>query len=196
MNEYYTYAYLREDGTPYYIGKGKGRRVYFKAKDEIRIPKDKSRIIFLKQNLTEEEAFKHEIYMISVFGRKDLRNGILRNKTDGGEGGAMMLGKKHKEESIQKMSEIKKGKKFTEEHKRKIGEAHRGRTLTEEHKKKIGTAGKGRTYTEESRKKISDARKGKTHTEETKRKMSESAKGRVHSEESKRKMSEAKKKKC
>jgi len=196
MNEYYTYAYLREDGTPYYIGKGKGRRIYSKAKDEIRIPKNKSRIIFLKQNLTEEEAFKHEIYMIDVFGRKDLRTGILRNKTDGGEGGAMMLGKKHKQESIQRMSEIKKGKKFTEEHKRKIGEAHKGRTLTEEHKKKIGIAGKGRTYTEESRKKISDARKGKTHTEETKRKMRESAKGRVHSEESKRKMSEAKKKKC
>jgi hypothetical protein len=82
---YYTYAYLREDGTPYYIGKGKRDRIYSKNR-RVKPPKDKSRIIFLKQNLTEEEAFKHEIYMIAVFGRKDLGTGILRNLTDGGDG--------------------------------------------------------------------------------------------------------------
>ena len=85
-NRFYTYAYLREDKTPYYVGKGKEDRAYYKRKGEVYPPKDKSRIILLKQNLTEEEAFKHEIYMISVFGRKDLGTGILRNKTDGGEG--------------------------------------------------------------------------------------------------------------
>jgi hypothetical protein len=85
---YYTYAYLREDGTPYYIGKGSGGRVYKKGKGEVKPPKDKSRIIFLKQNLTEEEAFKHEIYMIAVLGRKDNGTGILRNLTDGGDGGS------------------------------------------------------------------------------------------------------------
>jgi hypothetical protein len=85
MNEFYTYAYLREDRTPYYIGKGKGDRIY-STRRKLKPPKEKSRIIFLKQNLTEEEAFKHEIYMIAVFGRKDLETGILRNLTDGGEG--------------------------------------------------------------------------------------------------------------
>jgi len=86
-NKFYTYAYLREDRTPYYIGKGKDDRCFIKSKKEsVSPPKDKSRIIFLKQNLTEEEAFRHEIYMISVLGRKDLGTGILRNLTDGGEG--------------------------------------------------------------------------------------------------------------
>jgi len=86
MNDFYTYAYLREDKTPYYIGKGTGRRIYSTNRKGLKPPKDKSRIIFLKQNLTEEEAFKHEVYMIAVFGRKDLGTGILRNLTDGGDG--------------------------------------------------------------------------------------------------------------
>jgi hypothetical protein len=83
-NRFYTYAYLREDRTPYYIGKGKGRRVFDK-RHSISIP-PKERILFLKKNLTEEEAFNHEKYMIAVFGRKDLGTGILRNRTDGGDG--------------------------------------------------------------------------------------------------------------
>ena len=83
---FYTYAYLREDRTPYYIGKGSGDRAFC---DNGRYwkPPERSRIIFLKTGLTEEEAFKHEIYMIAVLGRKDLGTGILRNRTRGGEGG-------------------------------------------------------------------------------------------------------------
>ena len=98
---YYTYAYLREDRTPYYIGKGTGNRIYSKHR-RLKPPKDKSRIIFLKQNLTEEEAFKHEIYMIAVFGRKDLGTGILRNLTDGGEGTSNCGTPEQRSESVRK----------------------------------------------------------------------------------------------
>lgn len=83
---FYTYAYLRKGNrTPYYIGKGRGKRAY-DSTHNVKVPDDKDRIIFLKQNLTEEEAFNHEKYMIAVLGRKDLGTGILRNMSDGGEG--------------------------------------------------------------------------------------------------------------
>lgn len=90
--EYYTYAYLREDGTPYYIGKGKGNRAYIKHWRSKTIggyfaPPPKDRILILKDNLTEDDAYKHEIYMIYILGRKDLGTGILRNMSDGGKGG-------------------------------------------------------------------------------------------------------------
>jgi hypothetical protein len=58
-NCFYTYAYLREDKTPYYIGKGKGQRAFVKLKNEIPKPKYKDRIIILKNNLTEEERKKY-----------------------------------------------------------------------------------------------------------------------------------------
>ena len=116
---YYTYAYLREDKTPYYIGKGKGTRAYRRRKTEIKPPKDKSRILILKQNLTEQEAFKHEVYMIAVFGRKDLGTGILHNRTNGGEG---ISGLVHTEETRKKIRYAKKGKPFSEEHKKKLSE--------------------------------------------------------------------------
>ena len=121
MNEYYTYAYLREDGSPYYIGKGKGNRAYKKG-SRVFSPPPKNRIILLKQNITEEEAFKHEIYMISIFGRKDLGTGILHNKTNGGDG----------------VSGAKLPK--TEEHKKKISNSHIGKKrnpFDDEWKKKI-----------------------------------------------------------
>ena len=119
--EYYTYAYLREDGTPYYIGKGKRNRVNKKGKGEVYPPKNKDKIIKLKQNLTEKEAFKHEIYMIAVFGRIDLGTGILRNKTDGGDGPS---GQIMSDEAKKKLSIAHTGKKLTESHKRKIAEAN------------------------------------------------------------------------
>ena len=83
MKEYYTYAYLHEDGKPYYIGKGKKNRAF--RKHSVKTP-PKNKILFLKTNLTEEQAFIHEMYMIYVLGRKDLGTGNLENKNAGGNG--------------------------------------------------------------------------------------------------------------
>jgi hypothetical protein len=165
---YYTYAYLREDKTPYYIGKGKGDRIYSKQK-YIKPPKDKSRIIYLKQNLTEEEAFRHEIYMIDVFGRIDLGTGILHNRTGGGEG---MSGAIRSDEYRKKMSEAKKGHTVSEETKKKMSEAQKGKTMPKESKKRMSEAKKGHIVSEETKRKLSEANKGKIFSEESKRKMS------------------------
>jgi hypothetical protein len=81
---FYVYLYLREDGTPYYVGKGKNKRAW--EKHNVNIPKDNQRIKFVATKLLEKEAFMLEIRLIQMYGRKDNNTGILRNITDGGEG--------------------------------------------------------------------------------------------------------------
>ena len=155
MKEYYTYAYLREDKTPYYIGKGKKYRAYRKDGRRIKRPKDDDRIIFLKKNLTEEEAFKHEIYMIAVFGRKDLGTGILYNRTDGGDGtsGSPRF--------------------FSEEHKQKLRTYAKGREVKQETREKIRKKLKNREFSPETREKMSKAKKGVPKSKESNEKRRE-----------------------
>ena len=138
--EYYTYAYLREDGTPYYIGKGKGNRAYIRRQRRVKPPSNKNRIIILKQNLTEEEAFKHEIYMISVFGRKDLGTGILHNMTNGGDGtSGRVISEEEREKMRQREVGNKRnlGRKTSEETKLKISKANKGKKRSNEQKEKL-----------------------------------------------------------
>jgi hypothetical protein len=169
-NFFYTYAYLREDKTPYYIGKGYGDRAYRKhKKHRIKVP-PANRILILKQNLTEGEAFRHETYMIGIFGRKDNGTGILRNRTNGGEGvvgrivslderarigrkvsvslvgNARKKGKKEKEETRLKKSAAHTGMKATEEHRQSISRALKGRVMSDTHKKKLSEAKRGAFY--------------------------------------------------
>jgi len=134
--EYYTYAYLREDGTPYYIGKGKAGRINNKL-HTIHLPPEEGRRIFLKQNLTDEEARKHEIYMIAVLGRKDLGTGILRNMTNGGEGCA---GRILSDETKKKLSEAHKGRKKSEAHRKALSRAKIGKKIAEEHRKNMSNS--------------------------------------------------------
>ena len=82
---FYTYLWLRDDGTPYYVGKGKGRRAYVSDAHTFRRPTDSSRI--LVQNFpSEADAFAAEKFLIEYYGRLEDGTGCLRNLTCGGDG--------------------------------------------------------------------------------------------------------------
>jgi len=104
--DYYVYAFLREDGSPYYVGKGIGYRAYSNTGRTVHRPTCDSRIVKLETGLDEETAYEREIFYIAKHGRKDNGTGILRNLTDGGEG--------------------LRGRIFSEEHKERLRDASLG----------------------------------------------------------------------
>ena len=102
---FYTYLWLRQDGTPYYVGKGKKRRGLRSYAHNVNCPMDRERIL-VQEWPSEQDAFEAEKFLISFYGRKDLKTGVLLNRTDGGQG---MSGYKHTEETKTLLSQLKKG---------------------------------------------------------------------------------------
>jgi hypothetical protein len=180
--KFYVYVYLREDRyTPYYIGKGTGKRWKQNWDRSVPPPVDRTRIQKVKENLTEQESFELEKTLIKFWGRRDIGTGILRNMTDGGDG---ISGYKFSEDSKMRMSLSQMGKTLSEEHKKKIGQTLKGRKrkpFTEEHRRKISETMKGmkgHPHTEEHKKNVGDRFRGKPLSEEHKKKISEGWKRR------------------
>ena len=111
-NDYYVYEHIRNDtGKCFYVGKGHGKRAYQKSRNEHHdrvTNKTSFTIKIIKDNLTEEEAYKLEREVIEdyVFNKKygiDIigynnnkdENGHLTNHSFGGDGSYGMI---HSEE--------------------------------------------------------------------------------------------------
>jgi hypothetical protein len=191
MNIYYVYAYLRKDGTPYYIGKGKDNRAY--AKNHRSFPKDLSRIVFLERNLTEIGALALERRYIAWYGRKDQKTGSLINLTDGGESnsGWIMPGCVKQKISQSKLGSVpwNTGKQHSEVTRQKLVEAHKRRNpVSDETRCKMSKAHNNRSpevlakykqaaqnrppISEQTREKMRQSKLGKRLSEETKAKIS------------------------
>lgn len=215
MTSFYVYAYIDpRDDTPFYIGKGKGNRIFrhlspgmmqeglrkgwffYRKLKKLLVAGVTPDIHFVCEHLTEHQALYLESFFIKALGRRDLSTGCLCNLTDGGEG-CSHAGCKHSDETkkiiADKLREIRTGWTLSEVTKQKIGDTHRGREHTDETKARMAAGQKKRFARQEERDKVAKSHIGKRHSEATRQRMSEAKKGKRHSEATCQRMSEANK---
>ena len=159
---FYTYMWLRENGTPYYVGKGSGDRVFRIHRRIGRAPLERV-VIYVSKD--EDDAFETEKLLIWYYGRKDLGTGCLVNLSDGGE-----------------KPPSPKGRVWEEHSRKKLSEAAKRRTYSEADRASMSRSAKARIrapFTEETCRRISDAMKGKVRSEGSRRKQSIACKGRI-----------------
>lgn len=197
------YRHRRNDTNEvFYIGIGNsdvraydkvGRSDYWKRI----VNKHGREVEIIATDLSLEDACELEIFLISEYGRLDLKKGNLVNMTDGGEG---FFGGSHTIDVKEKMSITHTGKKVSDETKRRMSESKKGNKYSlgvcrsKETRLKMSLSRKGKKLSEEHRLKISLGRKGMKLSEETKMKISLSKKGAKHSAEHRAKVSLSKSK--
>lgn len=155
--EFYVYQYVDESGIPYYIGKGKGRRMH-RPHPKTSLPSLERRIV-VKDGLTNNEALILEKELITKYGRK-IDGGTLDNIKI--NQWACVTGWKHSEETKRKISEGNKGKKRTPEQLKN----YKG-TTCKEVAKKISQTLTGRNRPNEVKEKISKTLLGHKLSPET-----------------------------
>jgi hypothetical protein len=183
-NNIVVYRHVRLDTNEvFYIGIGNEKRPFVKSKGHRNkwwkhiVDKTEYQIDILFDNLSWEQAVEKEKEFIQLYGRRDLGLGTLVNMTDGGDG---ILGKKHSEETKQKIALGNKGKIMSEKHKLALFNANIGKKLSEEHKLKLSQVKKGKSLSEEHRLKLTEANKGRILSEESRQKISQSLKNKKY----------------
>ena len=187
------------------------KRMYVKNKKQIKLHRSflkygvVNHIFEIVQECLEQELNNYERYYQEL--NDCLNNGLncvltktndksgkvsietLKKMSEASMGNQNWLGKKHTQETIEKIRLLKTGVVYSEETRRKVSESNKGRVVSPETRRKIGDASKGRTHM-----------KGKRLSDETKKKISEAGKGNKNasknpnvSEEERKKRSEASK---
>lgn len=150
---FYVYAILRPDGTPCYIGKGKGNRWRHDGKDGrnlhlLRIiagakasgqPLERIKLI---ENVSETDSLSMEAFFIAAMGRQ-AHGGPLVNLTDGGEIGP--TGYRHPPELRARHSANRKGRIVSPEWGAAISAGLKGKPKTPQHIAAASAAQRGTT---------------------------------------------------
>ncbi len=143
------YVLYRPDGTPCYVGKGKGNRVENSSRKShnptvLRILKNSGLRSLphrkILENLTEKLAFELECFLIQEIGRFTV-DGPLVNLTDGGDG---VCGHSRTPEQRAAMSVARKGRTIPMEQRLRQSLTLKGRVFTVEHRAAISLAKRGK----------------------------------------------------
>lgn len=161
---------LENQSEPFYVGKGKNGRAYdhFAATHhhslKNHIIKKASRegvrvhVEFVKESMTEPEAWKLEAELIAQYGRRDLKTGCLANLTMGGEGAAGYVFTEEQRAHISR--KVRARGPVSDETRRKLSAVPR----SEEWRAKHGAANAQRIVTAETKQKLRDHNTGKSQT--------------------------------
>jgi hypothetical protein len=185
-SDFYVYVLFRENGRPFYVGKGQtgrldaheqgarrgeiGRRfniIRAMLARGVEVPKVK-----LHEGLTEAVALDYEVALIAAIGRADKGAGPLTNVTDGGEGTS---GRLPSPQTSARISAALRGKpispgalvKWTERrHPAETLAKIRAHRHTQEACAKMSAAGRGKPKSPKHARNIGSALRGKPHSPE------------------------------
>lgn len=166
--KYYIGKHQTENINDTYYGSGKAIKTAIKVYGKHNFKKE---ILFIFENEVEMNNKEKEIISDDI-----VKSTLTYNLGIGGEGGPQFSGRKHSDETKQKISESSKGKKITEETRKKLSNSFKGGVFSEDTKIKMSKSAKLRFHNKETRKNISESLIGHKHFNDSKQKMSDAYK--------------------